>query len=405
MTDERRGNGELIMKVHRFWIGIAVLASAPTANGGDAWRPRAMLSADDPATAMSFAPDGKTIAVGSGRHRYSHFQPHAPGRVSFWDVTEDRPVVRAALKLPGAPCSIAFAPDGRTLAVVDDLDNLKLFDAVSGRETAALGPPGQAGRGMSTLGQLRFSPDGETLAVSQMQRQMQRIVLRDVNTGKVRAEVPASEGKVFRIGLPSFAFAPDGKTFALGGTDGRVVILEAPDGRLHTRLKDQESAVLNVLFSADGKDLAVKTFDGRVSLWEAATGFQRASFATAPGPFPALAISPDGRTLATAVPDLSIRLFDVATGRESGTLRGHTGSVLCLAFSPDGRALASGGADRTVRVWDPAAGREVAALSGHKDNDQHMGVGAVWRLEFSPDGKALASMGRDEAVRLWSRAP
>jgi WD40 repeat protein len=56
------------------------------------------------------------------------------------------------------PLSLAFSPDGKTLATVSNGVNVTLWDVASGKNTATL-----AGQPSIVLG-VAFSPDGKTLA-------------------------------------------------------------------------------------------------------------------------------------------------------------------------------------------------------------------------------------------------
>jgi WD40 repeat protein len=102
------------------------------------------------------------------------------------------------------------------------------------------------------------------------------------------------------------------------------------------------SRILSMAFAPDGKSLAVGAGDDHVRLWDVPSGKE-----LHPGKLKdtwvyAVAFSRDGRTLASGSGFKTIRLWSVATGAEIRQLQGHNGAVKAVAFSPDGTLLASG---------------------------------------------------------------
>jgi WD40 repeat protein len=75
---------------------------------------------------LAFAPDGKTLAAGCGDH--SILFSTGPGRVELWDTESHRVRSRWTAQEHGLIISIAFSPDGKTLATVGDRGNVKLWD-------------------------------------------------------------------------------------------------------------------------------------------------------------------------------------------------------------------------------------------------------------------------------------
>nr|WP_152893406.1 trypsin-like peptidase domain-containing protein [Streptomyces adustus] len=316
---------------------------------------------------VAFSPDGHTLATASHDNI-----------VRLRDVATGSTKVLRRGPAYGAVLSVAFSPDGRTLATAND-NIVRLWDVATGKAgTTFIGHT-------STVLSVAFSPDGHTLATAGSDGTAR---LWDVATGK---EIATLTGHTSAV--TSVAFSPDGRTLATASYDGTARLWDVATGKAVTTFTGHTSMVLSVAFSPDGRTLATASYDRTVRLWDAATGKTITILTSHDGPVTSVAFSPDGRTLATASNDNTVRLWDAATSKEIATLTGHTSAVTSVAFSPDGRTLATASNDRTVRLWDMATGKAGTTFSGH--------VEAVTSVAFSSDRRTLATAGNDNTVRLW----
>ena len=193
-----------------------------------------------------------------------------------------------------------------------------------------------------------FSPDGKTLATGSLDKTVR---LWDVTSRKPLGEpLRGHENSV-----TSIAFSLNGKTLATGSLDYTVRLWDVSSRKpLGEPLRGLEDVVHSVAFSPDGKTLATESDDNTVRLWdvnsrkplgEPLRGHENLVYS--------VAFSPDGKTLATGSGDKTVRLWDVNSRKPLGEpLRGHEDSVYSVAFSPDGKTLATGSWDKTARLWD-----------------------------------------------------
>ena len=330
---------------------------------------------------VAFAPDGKTIA-GAG---YDN-------TVWLWDVATGQ------LKNTLVGHTVAFSPDGTTLAITNrhlglrvwdgiisastDYNTVRLWDMASGQlKNTLVGHTDE-------VDSMVFAPDGKTIASASAYDGTVR--LWDAETGQLKISLDHFNF-VFSV-----AFAPDGKTIASAVGDKAVRLWDAETGQLKNTLEWHAGGVLSVAFAPDGKTIASASADGIIQLWDVASGQLKNTMEGHTYQVYSVAFSPDGTTLASTDYD-TVRLWDAETGQLKISLD-HFNFVLFIAFSfsPDGTILASADSDGTIRLWDTATEQPQAIFGTHGD--------AVYSVAFSPDGTILASAGSDGTIRLWDVA-
>src|SRR5262245_26189200 len=331
----------------------------------------------DTVLSVAFSPDGKTLASGSG-----------DGTVRLSSLVTHQQIGSPLTGTHRAVNSVAFSPGGTTLASGGDDDTVRLWDLATHRQ---IGRP-FTGHGGSVVNSVAFSPDGKTLASSSLDGTVR---LWDVATHQQLGRLRAGGAAILSVTV-----SPDGKTLASSGDDHTVRLWDlATHRQIGGPLTGHGGPVNAVAFSPDGTTLASGSADGTARLWDLATHRQIGSPLTGHGgPVYSVAFTPDGKSLASGGADRTVRLWDLATHRQvGGPLTGHGGPVNAVAFSPDGTTLASGSDDHTARLWGLATGRQVGRpLNGHR--------ATIVSVAFGPDGKTLASGAEDDTARLWGLA-
>ena len=70
-----------------------------------------------PVTSVAFSPDGKTLASGN-----------TDGTIRMWDMASGRPIGQPPHRPPRRHLSVAFSPDGKTLASGNVDHTVQLWD-------------------------------------------------------------------------------------------------------------------------------------------------------------------------------------------------------------------------------------------------------------------------------------
>ncbi len=427
--------------------------------------PDAGVESPGPIWASTFSPDGRTLVtadVGDGE-----------STVLFWDVSDAQaPVLLRSQQVEGSAKAVSYAPDGSVVAVGTSTGAIYRF---AGGENAA---PETSGGWNGEVTALGYSPDSTTLAVGTSEGDLvllkgSKVARSAVTADGVVTEVTdvafhpdgnelATSQKSGDVRLwtvrPRLVLQPDGKPF--GDFDSWVNGVEySPDGRLlaaassdgHVKLFADRavtadlttpSNATSVQFVREGRGLLTSEVGGTARLWSLplptvggyadavwGLGFDKSGqtlmvapgvsdgatymyrvdpvdgpvlsqslSSSAAGPFDgAASMSADGSWVAAGTLDGHVGIFERRgdTYLEAGVPRSGKDLIESVAVSPDGQYAAAVGDSALLSVWRLTSGQAPQLV-------ETVDIGGLGlSVTFDPSGRRLAVGTGQNTVRLW----
>jgi WD40 repeat protein len=226
-------------------------------------------------------------------------------------------------------------------------------------------------------------------------------------------------------------WAPDSKSFAIAGGEGKVALARAGTDSLAVDvLGEHLLGTLGITWRPHSNVFVTSGQDSAMALWDGAAGKEIKRWKPAPTPTQALCFSPDGEVLASAAGKVvslwstqgdKIHAFAPAASTAvalafdrpgtdlgvalNGELSVHRieksryetrrykwpAACLTVNFSGNGRFLASGMADGTLHFWNRSTGKD-SQMRGYE--------GKLDLVGWSDNSRYLASSAGNEVV-LW----
>ncbi|MFF3731074.1 hypothetical protein ACFYXM_12305 [Streptomyces sp. NPDC002476] len=337
-------------------------------------------------SALAISPDGYTLATGS-----------LDETVALWDMTDPAHPVESARLYGHASTveSLRFSADGHRI-VSTDWNEIIEWDIDGGaqpRPVATLG----AGAALTSVA---FTPDGRTLATAGYD---QTVTLYDVTS-------PARPRHSAAVPTPGFvtdiAISRDGRLLAAGDRLGNVRVWDIRDRtrpRKVTEFSRNTDPITSVDFGPGDRSVIVsgaKTFfsPGWAMVWDIGDLARPRALGTIAEGISAMdgvRYGADGKLV--TLPGLRTYLWPADSSYKGVEL---VDSDSASAFAPDGKALVTGGLDHDLILWDitdPRHPEKTAEVSDDRDD--------IGRYVYHPAGNLVAGLARNEgSVVFWSVA-
>lgn len=292
-----------------------------------------------------FSPDGRLLAV------YNGFQdvvvravadgrellrvPHEPA----WESESD----------PGWWVARGFSPDSRYFAVVHGDTRLTVYDLAGGGSRDFKLP--------AMANTLAWRPDGRTLALCNHARTNQ-IMLLNTDLGTVQTVSLPTARQIYAL-----AWDPRGLHLAAGGGDARIYVLATSrTNAVWRELQGHQQHTVALAYHPGGRLLVSSGWDNTTRLWNVTTGREVAQMPRWGWDF---IFSADGRRLSFYDAESgAIKLFSVTDQAVCREIQnGSDESLNQVVFAPDSSWIGLAG-ESGLRFFDAWQGNLLAVLSG-----------------------------------------
>jgi WD40 repeat protein len=309
--------------------------------------PKAFTGVASGLSAFGAALSGDLLAVGT-----TNFSSSCSCGATLWNTKTGR-VTTLSDPGSGGAQDVAFSPSGNgTLAVADLNGNVYLWSASNSYSSpvATLNDPYASG-GHDGVDTIAFSPDGRSLAGGDTGS---HVLVWSLLSATAASGAVAPGAHLLDPGnddgVNGVAFSPDGSTVAAADASGTVYLWNVAT-RTSVPLADGTGIAASVAYSPDGSTLAVGHADGTVHLWSV-SALTMTRKLPAPGSQDVLAVAFGPGWLAAEGKDGIAYLWSVSTWQQVGTLPGPSGAKEYHSLAISGTSIATAYDSGTAYLWN-----------------------------------------------------
>jgi WD40 repeat protein len=288
--------------------------------------------------------------------------------------------------------SLRFSPDGQSLAVSGNREILI-------HSLAGTAPPKRLQGKAERILSLAYSKDGKLLvAGGGTPARFGEVQVWDPNEAKLLRSATLTSDTLFGASL-----APDASRIAVGAADNTVHVFETASGKELYKIGNHEDWVLSTIFGADSKRFVSVSRDRAAKINDAASGAFLENANLLKTELYAVSRHPSKDVIVIGGEDrypyvyLLDRPRNMKIADDTTLVRRierQDGPIAALDWSPDAKLIAIAGGSPKVNLYDADTGNLTASCAGH--------AAGIYTVAFSPDSKTLATGGFDGKVRLYN---
>ncbi|MEM7539094.1 MAG: WD40 repeat domain-containing protein, partial [Chloroflexota bacterium] len=315
---------------------------------------------------VAYSPDGQTIASGGDDNT-----------IHIWDAYTFEPI-SILFGHTDSVLSVEYSPDSTRIVSGSHDNTIRIWDAQIGRQLVIIDSH------TDSVSSAKYSPSGTCIVSGSLDS---TVCIWDARTATQLTQLDGHSG-----GVLSVEYSPDGTHIVSGGDDCTIRVWNVETETQLVLLDSHKGWVSSVGYSPDSTHIISGSLDNTACIWNAETGFQTALLGHTDW-VNSVRYSPDGTRVVSSSSDSIVRIWDAETGRQLAKLDGHTGAVWTVGYSYDGTRIVSGCSDDTVRIWDDKKDARLMLFGTHKD--------AVTSVGYSPNGKCIVFGSLDHTVHIW----